>query len=182
MTAIAVMYGGMPDAIVAQVKHMPPLVELHGEADRNVPLASGGELVNLAIGELGVPVLFTEAARFQSWLDVEAALAELTIITAEMPDSSIHGMRIGLHFRRSLISAPGYTGSRGTCEVRPRGKLCCHRLGSKRVFNLANPTEMTRNRNFSPPDDFGGRCRPPWRAAAYHAPGVGLIAPARGQG
>ena len=71
MTAIAVMYGGMPDAIVAQVKHMPPLVELHGEADRNVPLASGGELVNLAIGELGVPVLFTEAARFQSWLDVE---------------------------------------------------------------------------------------------------------------
>ena len=127
MTAIAVMYGGMPDAIVAQVKHMPPLVELHGEADRNVPLASGGELVNLAIGELGVPVLFTEAARFQSWLDVEAAQAELTIITAEMPDSSIHGMRIGLHFRRSLISAPGYTGSRGTCEVRPRGKLCCHR-------------------------------------------------------
>ena len=25
---------------------------------------------------------------FQSWLDVEAALAELTIIPAEMPDSS----------------------------------------------------------------------------------------------
>jgi hypothetical protein len=39
-----------------------------------------------------VPVLFTEAARFQSWLDVEAALAELTIIPAEMPGSSIHGM------------------------------------------------------------------------------------------
>jgi len=125
MTAIAVMYGGMPDAIVAQVKHMPPLVELHGEADRNVPLASGGELVNLAIGELGVPVLFTEAARFQSWLDVEAALAELTIITAEMPDSSIHGMRIGLHFLRSLISAPGYTGSRGTMSrsSRPRSLM-----------------------------------------------------------
>jgi hypothetical protein len=41
---------------------------------------------------------FTEGARFQSWLDVEAALAELTIITAEMPDSSIHGMRIGYVF------------------------------------------------------------------------------------
>ena len=51
--------------------------------------------------------LFTQAARFQSWLDVEAALAELTIIPAEMPDSSIHGMRIGLCFRRSLISASG---------------------------------------------------------------------------
>ena len=48
--------------------------------------------------------LFTEAARSQSWLDVEAALAELAIIPAEMPDSSIHGMRIGLCFRRSLIS------------------------------------------------------------------------------
>ena len=49
-----------------------------------------------------MPVLFTETARFQSWLDVGAALAELTIIPAEMPDSSIHGMRIGLCFRRSL--------------------------------------------------------------------------------
>jgi hypothetical protein len=35
-----------------------------------------------------VPALFTEAA-----LDVEAAPAELTIIPAEMPDSSIHEMR-----------------------------------------------------------------------------------------
>ena len=54
-----------------------------------------------------MPVLFTEAARFQSWLDAEAALVELTIIPAEMPDSSIQGMRIGLCFRRSLISASG---------------------------------------------------------------------------
>jgi adenylosuccinate lyase len=42
-----------------------------------------------------VRALFTEATRFQSWLDVEAALAELTIIPAEMPDSNILGMRIG---------------------------------------------------------------------------------------
>jgi hypothetical protein len=61
----------------------------------------------LRIDELGVPTRFTEAARFHSWLDAEAALAELTIIPAEMPDSSIHGMRIGLCFRRSLISASG---------------------------------------------------------------------------
>ena len=54
-----------------------------------------------------MPVLFTEAARFRPRLDMEAALAELTIIPAEMPDSSIHGMRIGLCFRRSLISASG---------------------------------------------------------------------------
>ena len=48
ITAIAVMYGGMPDAMVAEVKHMPPLIELHGEADHNVPLAKGEELVRIA--------------------------------------------------------------------------------------------------------------------------------------
>jgi carboxymethylenebutenolidase len=36
--ALAVLYGGMPDAMVAHVKHLPPLLELHGEADLNVPL------------------------------------------------------------------------------------------------------------------------------------------------
>jgi hypothetical protein len=36
-----------------------------------------------------VPALFTQVARFQSSLDVEAALAELTIIPGEMPDASI---------------------------------------------------------------------------------------------
>ncbi len=65
------------------------------------------EPTSLRIDNPGVRALFTEAARFQSWLDVAAALAELTIIPARMPDSSIHGMRIGLCFRRSLISAPG---------------------------------------------------------------------------
>ena len=34
----------------------------------------------MPIDEFGVRALFAEAARFQSWLDVEAALAELTII------------------------------------------------------------------------------------------------------
>ena len=48
VAAIAVLYGGMPDAKVGQVKHLPPLIELHGEADPDVPLAKGEELVNLA--------------------------------------------------------------------------------------------------------------------------------------
>src|SRR3984893_12914105 len=34
-----------------------------------------------------------------------------------------------------------------------------HFVGSKRVFNLANPAEMTRNRNFSPPDPVAGADR-----------------------
>ena len=42
------MYGGMPDKIAPQVKRLPPLIELHGEADQNVPLARGEELVKLA--------------------------------------------------------------------------------------------------------------------------------------
>jgi carboxymethylenebutenolidase len=46
--ALAVMYGGMPDAAVAGVEHLPPLLEIHGDADRNVPLAKGQELVALA--------------------------------------------------------------------------------------------------------------------------------------
>jgi carboxymethylenebutenolidase len=48
ITALAVLYGGMPDAIVPEVKHLPPLIELHGEADRNVAPAKGEELVKLA--------------------------------------------------------------------------------------------------------------------------------------
>ncbi len=45
--ALAVLYGGMPDAMVSGVKHLPPLIELHGDADRNVPFAKGEELVKL---------------------------------------------------------------------------------------------------------------------------------------
>jgi carboxymethylenebutenolidase len=48
ITAVAAMYGGMPDSMVSQVKHMPPLIELHGDADHNVPIAKGKELVELA--------------------------------------------------------------------------------------------------------------------------------------
>ncbi len=48
VAALAVLYGGMPDQIAPSVKHMPPLIELHGDADRNVPLARGKALVELA--------------------------------------------------------------------------------------------------------------------------------------
>jgi carboxymethylenebutenolidase len=52
--ALAVMYGGMPDAAAAHVERLPPLLEIHGDADRNVPLAKGEELVALA-RRLGAP-------------------------------------------------------------------------------------------------------------------------------
>ena len=47
VTALAVLYGGMPDAMASDVKHLPPLLELHGEADSNVPLREGERLVRL---------------------------------------------------------------------------------------------------------------------------------------
>jgi carboxymethylenebutenolidase len=47
IAALGVLYGGMPDAMVSQTKHLPPLIALHGEADRNVPFAKGEELVKL---------------------------------------------------------------------------------------------------------------------------------------
>ena len=67
VAALAVLYGGMPDAAVPEVKRLPPLIELHGEADRNVPPAKGEELVKLAksigaeaefVGYLGKPHAF----------------------------------------------------------------------------------------------------------------------------
>jgi carboxymethylenebutenolidase len=39
VSALAVLYAGMPDKIAPQVKRMPAMIELHGDADRNVPLA-----------------------------------------------------------------------------------------------------------------------------------------------
>lgn len=57
IAALAVLYGGMPDAIAPGVKHMPPLLALHGDADRNVPFAKGEALVRLAKA-VGAPAEF----------------------------------------------------------------------------------------------------------------------------
>ena len=38
VAALAVLYGGMPDATVAKVKHLPPTIELHGDADTVVAI------------------------------------------------------------------------------------------------------------------------------------------------
>ena len=47
IAALAVLYGGMPQAMTAKVKHLPPLIALHGEADRSVPISEGRQLVAL---------------------------------------------------------------------------------------------------------------------------------------
>lgn len=48
VAALAVLYGGMPEQFAHEVKHMPPTIELHGDADRNVSFAAGTRLVALA--------------------------------------------------------------------------------------------------------------------------------------
>ncbi|MCP3384098.1 dienelactone hydrolase family protein [Bradyrhizobium sp. CCGUVB4N] len=47
VAALAVLYGGMPQAMTTRIKHMRPLIALHGEADKNVPIAEGRQLVAL---------------------------------------------------------------------------------------------------------------------------------------
>lgn len=47
IAALAVLYGGMPTAMATKVKHLPPLIALHGEADKNVSISEGRELVAL---------------------------------------------------------------------------------------------------------------------------------------
>jgi carboxymethylenebutenolidase len=48
INALAVLYGGLPDAMAARVKRLPPVLELHGDADRIAPPAKGAELVRVA--------------------------------------------------------------------------------------------------------------------------------------
>jgi carboxymethylenebutenolidase len=47
ITALAVLYGGMPDATIPRVKRLPPLIELLGDTDQNVSIAKGKQLVDL---------------------------------------------------------------------------------------------------------------------------------------
>ncbi|MEP9377578.1 dienelactone hydrolase family protein [Aquabacter sp. CN5-332] len=54
IAALAVMYGGMPPAFVPEVTRLPPLIVLHGEADRRIPVSEGEALVQLA-RKVGAP-------------------------------------------------------------------------------------------------------------------------------
>ena len=47
VAALAVLYGGMPQDMTTKIRHMPPLIALHGEADKNVPIEEGRQLVAL---------------------------------------------------------------------------------------------------------------------------------------
>ncbi|MGY4308469.1 dienelactone hydrolase [Bradyrhizobium sp. USDA 4369] len=46
--ALVVFYGGIPSPVQLGLTHLPPLLALHGDADRNVSLSSGKALVDRA--------------------------------------------------------------------------------------------------------------------------------------
>lgn len=48
VSALEVFYGGIPTAVKDEITRLPPLLELHGDADRAVPLEEGKALVDLA--------------------------------------------------------------------------------------------------------------------------------------
>jgi carboxymethylenebutenolidase len=54
ISALVVFYGGIPPALANRITHLPPLLELHGDADEVVPIKMGNALVAKA-RELNVP-------------------------------------------------------------------------------------------------------------------------------
>jgi carboxymethylenebutenolidase len=55
ISALAVLYGGIPPSKADKITHLPPLLELHGDADEVVPIQAGNALVAKARA-LNVPV------------------------------------------------------------------------------------------------------------------------------
>ena len=54
ISALVVLYGGIPPTLTNRITHLPPLLELHGDADDVVPIKMGNALVAKA-RELNVP-------------------------------------------------------------------------------------------------------------------------------
>jgi len=80
VSALAVLYGGMPDQIVSQVKNLPPLLELHGDDDHNVPLAQGEALVKLAkaVGAPAEQVIYPGKAHGFDFSDSDPVATDAT--------------------------------------------------------------------------------------------------------
>jgi carboxymethylenebutenolidase len=48
IAALVVFYGGMPDTMAGRVLHLPPTLELHGDADNEASLSDGKALIETA--------------------------------------------------------------------------------------------------------------------------------------
>ena len=77
---LCVFYGGIPDAVKAEISRLPPLLEFHGDADHTVPLQSGKNLVNWAksLGGNARMVIYPGAGHGFSPKDSEDALKKFS--------------------------------------------------------------------------------------------------------
>ncbi|WP_300154731.1 dienelactone hydrolase family protein [Solidesulfovibrio sp.] len=75
--ALVVCYGGVPDVFRDAVRRLPPLLELHGDADDVVPPAQGKALVDLArrLGQSAAMTVFPGAGHGFSGEDARKAQA-----------------------------------------------------------------------------------------------------------
>ena len=76
-----------------QVKRLPPLIELHGEADQNVPAREGEELVKLAKA-VGAPA---------ELVNIQARLMASTLDSDPMTTDAVH--RVAGFFQSRLNAA-----------------------------------------------------------------------------
>jgi carboxymethylenebutenolidase len=73
VSALAVFYGGIPSILRDDMAHLPPLIELHGDADPLVPLREGKALVDLAhrLGQQAEMVVYPGAGHGFKGADAE---------------------------------------------------------------------------------------------------------------
>ena len=96
VAALGVLYGGMPDTMVSEVKHLPPLIELHGTADRNVPPAKGEELVKLgkAVGTEAEYIVYPGGHHGFDFSDTDPMTADALDRIVRFFESRLGGARL----------------------------------------------------------------------------------------
>ncbi len=75
IAALVVFYGFIPNGQRSRIDRLPPLLALHGDADDNVPLASGQGIVSLArqLGGRAELVIYPGAGhRYSTWGEIAA--------------------------------------------------------------------------------------------------------------
>lgn len=86
----------MPDTMVSEVKHLPPLIELHGTADRNVPPAKGEELVKLgkAVGTEAEYIVYPGGHHGFDFSDTDPMTADALDRIVRFFESRLGGARL----------------------------------------------------------------------------------------
>jgi carboxymethylenebutenolidase len=98
ISPLAVFYGGIPSLLKNEISRLPELLELHGDADRVVPLAEGRALVDLArgLGQTSQMIVYPGAGH--GFADADALDAQRRTLA---------------FFAQRLLQAPGKMTGRG---------------------------------------------------------------------